>query len=401
MPRTLIGEGDAVVVGLPSGFVLTDVLKKADKVRLATAFAHRSGWKHFREGVADGTASVSLLTGLECCQTEPQLLKDWLQLQSEKPKRIEAKLASPKTFFHPKALIVTFADQHDFAIVGSGNLSQGGMDGNTECSVYVQDGELVNHLTSWFDIEFSRETAVRLTKARIEAYEPSYKRSSERWKKLEKEQQLAQTKVLSAIPKWDWKEALPQAKRYFATRKFRDEDYPSRKRGAADILKALKYPEFTFDRQGFKKFFSIKALGWLNPIKRDKIFRSATRIKNGLQALVAGGEATLSSVLDKDGRFYVPGFRLNAVTKFLAAYDPKTWPLFNKRVQRVLDDFGYPKPRGFSTAEQYLAYKEAMEKFVDACKDKAHIELDALALDCFFLHRAKHVEGKQSKWKSR
>jgi hypothetical protein len=88
-----------------------------------------------------------------------------------------------------------------------------------------------------------------------------------------------------------------------------------------------------------------------------------------LRALVADGEVALPFVLNEDGKFYVPGFRLNAVTKFLAAYDPKIWPLFNNRVQGVLDDFGYPKPRGFSTAEQYLAYKEAMEKFMDACKD--------------------------------
>ncbi len=400
MPRTLIGEGDAIVVGLPSGFVLTNVLKKADKVRLATAFAHLSGWKHFREGIAGGTTSASLLTGLEYCQTDPKLLKEWLQLQSQQPKRIEAKLASPETFFHPKVLIVTFAHQHgDFAIVGSGNLSQGGVDSNTECSVFVQDDDLIKRLIFWFDIEFSRDAAVRLTKKRIEAYEPSYKRNTERRKKLAEEQRLAQEKVRSAIPAWDWEKALKEAKKYFASQKFRDEDYPSRKRGAADILKALKYPEFTFDRQGFKKFFEIGALGWLIPIKRDRIFRSATRIKNGLRALVAGGEAKLSSVLNEDGKFYVPGFRLNAVTKFLAAYDPKKWPLFNNRVQRVLDDFGYSKPRGFSATEHYLAYREAMERFMDACED-GHGELDALALDCFFLHLSKDIEKKQVNPKS-
>jgi len=351
MPRTLIGKGDAVVVGLPTGFVLEEVLKKAEKVRLGTAFAHRSGWKHFRQGINEGTASVFLLTGLECCQTEPSLLKDWLQLQSEQPKRIEAKLASPKTFFHPKVLLVTFADQQpDFAIVGSGNLSQGGMDGNTECSVYVQDSGLVEQLTSWFDAEFSRDEAVRLTSRAIEAYEPSYKRNRGRQKKLLEEQRLVHEKVLSVVPAWNWEKALKAAKQYFSSSKFRNKDYPSRKRGAGDILKALKYPNFTFDKQGFEEFFSIRALGWLNPINRDKIFCSAARIKNGLKALVSGGEANLPSVLNKGGKFYVSGFSLNAVTKFLAAYDPKTWPLFNNPVRRVLDDFGYEKPRGFKVS---------------------------------------------------
>jgi HKD family nuclease len=354
MLRTLIAEGDAVVIGLPSSFVLTKVLKTANSVRLATAFAHPSGWRHFRDGIAHGNASVRLLTGLEYCQTDPTLLKEWLELQSKNPKRIEAKLASHETFFHPKVLIVTFAASNSgFAIVGSGNLSQGGIDSNTECSVYVQDMDVINDLIGWFDIEFARKAATRLNRDRIEEYEPFYKRNSKRRKKLLEEQQSAQRKVVSATPQWEWDEAVQAAKKYFATKEFRSEDYPSRKRGATEILKSLNYPDFNFDKEGFKQFFEVPALGWLNPIKRDKIFRSAARIKNGLRALVKSGDPRLSDVLNNDGKFYVPGFRLNAVTKFLAAYDPKTWPLFNKRVQRVLDGFGYPKPRGFNTTERY------------------------------------------------
>lgn len=397
MSRTLIGQGDAVVIGLASNFVLTNALKKADRVRLATAFAHPSGWKHFREGIAHGNASVRLLTGLEYCQTNPELLREWLELQSRNPKRIEAKLASPETFFHPKVLIVTFAkSKSDFAIVGSGNLSQGGIDSNTECSVYVQGTDLIEELVCWFDIEFARKSATRLNRDRIEEYEPFYERNNKRRKKLLEEQQSAQRSVISATPQWEWDKAVEAAKKYFATKEFRSHDYPSRKRGAAEILKALKYPDFNFDKEGFRQFFEIPALGWLSPIKRDKMFRSAARIKNGLRALVKGGDSKLSDVLNKDGKFYVPGFRLNAVTKFLAAYDPKTWPLFNKRVQQVLDDFGYPKPRGFNTAERYRAYSEAMQKFMDACQN-GRGEHDALALDCFILHHSRQLKKKQPK----
>jgi HKD family nuclease len=391
MSRTLIGQGDAIVVGLASSFVLTNALKKAWDVRLATAFAHRSGWKHFRDGIAQGNATVRLLTGLEYCQTDPELLKEWLELQSRNAKRVEAKLASPETFFHPKVLIVTFAESNsDFAIVGSGNLSQGGIDGNTECSVFVRDTALIKELISWFDMEFARKAATRLNRDRIEEYEPFYKRNSKRRKKLLEEQQSAQRKVVSTTPQWDWDNAVEAAKKYFATKEFRSHDYPSRKRGAAEILEALKCPDFNFDKEGFRRFFEIPALGWLSPIKRDKIFRNAARIKSGLRALVNNGDSRLSDVLDKHGRFYVPGFRLNAVTKFLAAYDPKSWPLFNKRVQRVLDDFGYPKPRGFTTAQRYRAYREAMLKFMDACQN-GRGQLDTLALDCFILHHSTQI----------
>ena len=391
--RTLVGEGHAFVAGLPSDFVLAEILKKAEKIQLATAIACRSGWQHFRQGVTKGTGLVFLLTGLDL-QTEPALLKEWLQLQSREPKRIQAKLASRETFFHPKVLIVACAGQHaDFAIVGSGNLSQRGMQDNTECCVYVQDAELVKQLASWFETEFDRANG--LNEFAIKEYEPYYERNRERRRKLEDEQRLAQKKVRSVV--WDSRKAQKEAKKYFASPKF-DRDYKQRQDGREDILKALNYPKFEFDEEGFKEFFSIGALGRLNPLNRDKIFRrGANKIKDGLRMLIANVETNLPLVLNKDGRFYVPGFRLNAVTKVLAAHDPKRWFLFNGRVQGVLRYFGYPKPRGLSTADQYLAYEHAMEKFRGECKYEGCRELDALAWDAFVLRYSVYLDKKYGK----
>jgi HKD family nuclease len=395
--RTLVGDGDAFVAGLPSDFVLRDVLKKAKKIQLATAFAHRSGWQHLRQGVTQGTGIVSLLTGLENCQTEPALLKDWIQLQSKEPKRIEGKLASTETFFHPKVLIVSCAGQHaSFAIVGSGNLSYGGIQGNTECCVYLEDAGLLSQLASWFKSEFDR--ASPLNETAIKEYEPYYERNRKRRKKLQEEQRSAQNKVRSSV--WDSEKALREAKKYFQGPHFKA-SYASRQRGAAEIRTALRSPKFTFDKAGFKEFFKIGAFGWLSSINREKMFRRANRIRSGLKMLVADGETKLASVLNKGGKFYVPGFSLNAVSKALAAHDPKTWPLFNERVRRALDDFGYPKPRGSSKAEQYLAYKHAMEKFKQKCKEDGCGELDALALDSFFLHYSAYLDKKYGKRRSR
>jgi phosphatidylserine/phosphatidylglycerophosphate/cardiolipin synthase-like enzyme len=149
---TLLGQGHAFVVGLPADFALTELLKRAKKIQLATAFAHRGGWQYFRQGILDGTASVSLLTGLEFFQTEPALLKEWLDLTLKASSRIEAKLASDDSFFHPKVLIVTSEGNNpDFAIVGSGNLSQGGLHDNTECGMFIENSTFIKQLSSWFE----------------------------------------------------------------------------------------------------------------------------------------------------------------------------------------------------------------------------------------------------------
>src|ERR1039458_3519668 len=92
--RTVLGKGQAFVVGLPSEFNLTDALQNAATIQLATAFAHRGGWQHYRKGVSDGHALTALLTGVEFFQTEPELLREWLDLKSREASRIDAKLAS-------------------------------------------------------------------------------------------------------------------------------------------------------------------------------------------------------------------------------------------------------------------------------------------------------------------
>jgi hypothetical protein len=75
--RGLLGLGSAFVVGLPDSFHLKRELQSANSIKLATAFADWSGWKHLLPHVNKTAGTVKLLTGLSFCQTEPQVLSDW------------------------------------------------------------------------------------------------------------------------------------------------------------------------------------------------------------------------------------------------------------------------------------------------------------------------------------
>lgn len=66
----LLGRGSALVVDLPSGFDLKAELLHAQSIKLATAFAHWTGWKHFEPHIEKTSANVKLLSGLSFCQTE-------------------------------------------------------------------------------------------------------------------------------------------------------------------------------------------------------------------------------------------------------------------------------------------------------------------------------------------
>jgi hypothetical protein len=105
--RGIIGKaGDrAIVVSLPCGFSLEQALSDAEEIRVATAFARNSGWQHLESNVLAGHGTVSLLTGLDFMQTEPRLLRRWLELMS-KNTRVRAQLASKDSMFHPKVLLV-------------------------------------------------------------------------------------------------------------------------------------------------------------------------------------------------------------------------------------------------------------------------------------------------------
>jgi HKD family nuclease len=180
IPTTLFasGKGTAHVVGLPEEFDVREELAKADSVHLATAYGHLSGWTLIEDAVLRCKGPVYLLTGLNHCLTEPALLANWLAAAREDA--VFARVFdTPDTCFHPKVLLVN-AESNDvkklrFAIVGSGNLSRGGLLDNIEASAYVDRAESVLELKGWFEWLFT--TATPITSDIISEYEPLYRRA--------------------------------------------------------------------------------------------------------------------------------------------------------------------------------------------------------------------------------
>src|SRR5439155_23361381 len=92
------------------------------------------------------SASIQLLTALDFFQTEPKLLREWNRLTARDAAQphSSARLAKRLTTFHPKILSASStASPSSYAIVGSGNLSFGGLRSNTECSLYTKDSAIV------------------------------------------------------------------------------------------------------------------------------------------------------------------------------------------------------------------------------------------------------------------
>lgn len=391
---TLLGDGNAWIVGLPSGFDLEDKLRSTQEIRLATAFAHLSGWKYFRHVASHQSAKMFLLTGLDCWQTEPQLLRAWYDLMMSAPNRIEAKIARADIFFHPKVLIGTSEDdQGGFAIVGSGNLSQGGLCDNVECGIYVEDRRLIADIKNWFDRQF--ESAKRITEEGVAAYARSYKPNIKRRRKLEGMQLSLRTRIEkhAETKMAEWDRAVRETIDFLAN--YGLEQRRKAEEGALEIKRALRYPHFDLDRNGLDRFFEIRFLGHLRETLKPRIWNQRQRLRRALRTLIAEPDLTLPKLLDPSGSLKVQGVSLNTISKILAVHDPESWPVFNERAKDVLKEFGYKAPRGASTTGRYLAYRDLMRKFRLACEAAGCKDVNAFALDAFILKQS----GRLMKYK--
>ena len=158
--RGLFDESsNAVVMGLPPEFDLPRIIESSAEIRLATAFAHWSGWRLIKDAIRNSNAALKLLTGLDFCQTDPKVLKDWLSLGEDHRAFGRIYIGDAPTF-HPKILIVSGPTRR-FAVVGSANLSEGGFRNNVECSIFLEDKKILDDLESWFDALFGNESVTK------------------------------------------------------------------------------------------------------------------------------------------------------------------------------------------------------------------------------------------------
>jgi hypothetical protein len=142
------GSADrSAIVGATSRFDFLAVLKNASNIRIAVAFGHISGWSEIEDALVHSSAQmVRVLLGQAFFQTEPKLLlrlKD-LQKSSQSP-RFEVKLASAGSTFHPKVWIISHP-KTPVGVVGSGNLSLGGLCENVECGILTAS---TDHVTAF------------------------------------------------------------------------------------------------------------------------------------------------------------------------------------------------------------------------------------------------------------
>jgi hypothetical protein len=317
------------------------------------------------------------------------VLKEWLQLKLSRSDKVNVNLASNTTFFHPKVLIVR-SKKVAFAVVGSGNLSRGGLQRNCECSIYICDGATVSELCGWFDSQFVAGTP--LIGQMIKTYEPEYNKAKDQRAELEKAQKRTDKKLRAVgdAPMASWDRALKTAEAYFRSDTF-EKRYLAHVEASNRLLKHLHAPSFEFDRSGWDSFYEVPELGRLDPRYRDKVFKADNRLRQALRELVKNPVEAIPTMLRSKGRLRIKGLGVNTLSKILAASHPSEWPVYNSRVAKTLADFGYKAPYGVGADGRYIAFRNTMKRFMDACKSRGLSHVDAISLDAFFYDRSREL----------
>jgi HKD family nuclease len=175
--------------------VLTTVqrhLASARRFKIATAMVSAAGMDYVGDSIRrclqkGGTGEI--LIGIDL-PTDPKALGELLQIQSKHAGQLDLKTFRrlKKRIFHPKLFIFEGSRGNKSAVVGSSNLTGGGLAENYEVNLLVDSNSTAEELSDYFDEHFEGAYSVRLTHEWLEEYAKEW---AKRKKLLDKLRQIS------------------------------------------------------------------------------------------------------------------------------------------------------------------------------------------------------------------
>lgn len=363
------------MIGAPLDFDFLAEVRSATVLKIAIAFGHVSGWNQVQSAVANSpNKNVRILLGQSYLHTEPDLLDMLLKLQSPK---FQTKLAPVEPTFHPKVWI--FHSHHQrYAVVGSANLSLGGLAENTECSAYLSNEEALDALDHWFVSHW--KAADPLTSDLCRAYRRRYSETITTRTAAAGAIRKA-TRELSALETtWRRQAAIEQARKYFTSSEGKEE-MKARTAAMASIERCLRPPSFRFDKRDWHQFLRIPEFGSMRRIRKatDAYLPQLRKAFLYLADEKIPLAERIDNVVPNGSRYHVPGVGINIVTKVLAMLSPEKRPVYNDRVANTLAAFGYDTNHATTDGTMYAKFCDEMNSFAAECGLS-----EMLSIDSFF-----------------
>jgi len=128
---------------LKMGDTLIKAVESSNQIRIAVAFAKYSGFKVIKsslKGQLDKGGSAIFLVGLDFQTTDPAVLRELFLYSQSYPKLIILCMSGNTNRiagYHPKLYLFNQGNNTSTAIIGSSNLTRGGLENNVEINVLI------------------------------------------------------------------------------------------------------------------------------------------------------------------------------------------------------------------------------------------------------------------------
>lgn len=329
---------------------LADPLKKelnqADEIWVAVALITKEGLKLILDNTPKDCRQ-SYLIGIDL-PTDPKALK-WLH-DLGLTKDFSVQLFSQKEFYHPKVYLTRQKDKY-VTFLGSANCTLGGLVGNIEISVRLDDQQTCRDILTWFNK--LQKVAKPLTPTFITKYTSDYQVRQER-KRLDETTASKEKRVLNEEFEATLKERskLLKVLKGYRQSKGYSTDKNEREKVVKELRASLDYP--SFQKIDVDHFFSIWELGHIIPLPKPTIKREIKKFSRLLRML-CNESVDIATRYNKalQGDLKIRGVGEGLVSKILTIHSPKDYFVKNTKSETALKKYGIQLPRGLSKGDKY------------------------------------------------
>ncbi|MFG1349278.1 phospholipase D-like domain-containing protein [Xanthobacter autotrophicus] len=157
------------------GRLIKRLLKTTKNFDCVVAFAKWSGFEAIQKAIVDrleNGMTARFMVGLDFCQSEPRVLDRLLSLREKYGIDVLVGATQDSCTFHPKIYRFDHGD-HTSVVIGSANLTQGGLSQNYEVSALL-DFKREQRVSAYLEDLVSGEDVVQLTRSMLAAYRTRY-----------------------------------------------------------------------------------------------------------------------------------------------------------------------------------------------------------------------------------
>lgn len=352
---------DVEIILQPMHWIFAKLVSASDEIYLAASLVKNSGLSWLKDKVfKKGKVKLTALIGIALPSEPNAIQRIWKFAVNSGG---YAKIYKGE-IFHPKVYLFCKKKRYT-AIIGSSNLTAGGMESNIEMNLLIKNQLICNQLYEHFNKWINDEDVIPITESFIKDYTKSYlnrqkfvcAEKSEVKAIIRKTASVIQAKVR------DWEKLIENAKNYRKNSKY-EEHKRKRAESLVEIKRSIDYPHF--NKIDLDRFYEISDLGHIIAVNKPILKRNRKKLADNLRFLTNETlpiEQRIDSLIG--GPRYQYGLGINIITKVLTAVYPKKYGVWNDLSLRVLKRYGFSVPRGISAGTRYRLLCELLRKIAE------------------------------------